>query len=202
MIDINNIAFGYKTRSPLFEEITVSIGAGDILGVTGDNGSGKTTLLKVIAGYLRHTEGTINYHKSDPKIAFIPANLDYFLLPWYRVHQNISFFQSGGVSLGTIESFNLKEISSYLPHVRNHFGENFVYSLSSGEKAVVAFACALHARPDLIILDEIFSNTTRAVSLKMIEIIKAKVKVPIIFTSHTTEFMEMLSTKTVKIPKC
>ncbi len=199
MIDIFDLSYGYDKEHPLCEHISLSIEKGDIVSIVGDNGSGKTTLLKVIAGYIPALNGTIDYHINPPTIAFIPANLDYFLLPWYKVYQNISFFQTKGRKLGEVGGFSIAEIRKYLPSARDHFGDSFVYSLSSGEKAVLAFTCAIHSSPDLIILDEIFSNTTRAVSHKMIDIMKNEISVPIIFTSHTKEFVDVLSNKTIQV---
>jgi len=200
MIEIVDVTYGYESKHPLAKHINLTIEKDDIVAIVGDNGSGKTTLLKVIAGYIPALEGTINYHIAKPTIAFIPANLDYFLLPWYKVYQNISFFQTKGQTLGDINSFSIDEIKKYLPNTRNHFGGNYVYSLSSGEKAVVAFICAIHANPDIIILDEIFSNTTKTVSCKIIDVIKNEIKVPILFTSHIKEFVDSLGNKTLFVP--
>ncbi len=199
MIEISNVAYGYNQNHPLAENINLVVEEGDIVAIVGENGSGKTTLLKVIAGYISPLCGTITYHTSRPTIAFVPSNLDYFLLPWYKVYQNISFFKTKGKTLGEVGDFSIEEIRKYLPNSRDHFGNNPVYSLSSGEKAVLAFLCAIHANPDLIILDEIFSNTTKSVSHKMIDIIQHKINIPIIFTSHTTEFVDRLSNKTLSL---
>jgi ABC-type multidrug transport system ATPase subunit len=195
MIKINNLSYGFKTTGVLAKNVNLTICDNDRLAIIGENGSGKTTFLHIIAKHLPISNGEIIYPTDDYRIIFIPANLDKFLFPWYKVGQNISFYKTNGISLNKIDASINKLIEKYLENKNKNFHENYIYTLSSGEKAVIAFICALYSKPNLIILDEIFSNTSRIVSYKIIQTIKDELKIPVIFTSHTKEYIEELSNK-------
>ena len=48
-------------KNVLFENLTISLNAGDYVIVHGDNGAGKTTLLKIIAGLIKQDQGTLTF---------------------------------------------------------------------------------------------------------------------------------------------
>ena len=52
MIEIKNLRFKYGKNKPLFEDFSISLESGKIIGLFGKNGAGKTTLLKLNAGLL------------------------------------------------------------------------------------------------------------------------------------------------------
>lgn len=195
MIEIINISYGYANKI-LAENISKSILPRDRVGIVGGNGVGKTTLLKIIAKHHKPISGEIIYSKKDMKIVFVPANLNYFLLPWYNVKQNISFFLTGKEINNNNACGKLEDINQYLCNKEPDFLDKYVYCLSSGEKAVTALVCALSSDPDLIILDEIFSNVSNKVAIKIIDKL-ISTEAPVIFTTHAVSYMDKLATDTI-----
>lgn len=63
LLDVRNVnkSFGVK----VIDELSVSVAAGDALGIVGPNGAGKTTLLNMIAGDLHPDTGTIEFDSHD-----------------------------------------------------------------------------------------------------------------------------------------
>lgn len=57
-LKIENLSCGYDEKN-VFENINLSVNAGEILGITGNNGVGKTTLVRCIAGLHKQSEGQI-----------------------------------------------------------------------------------------------------------------------------------------------
>ena len=75
-LDFKEISFNYPTReTPVIEKLSLSLGSGEVLCVTGANGSGKTTLTKLIVGLLEPSEG---YISADA------VNLKQLSLEWWR----------------------------------------------------------------------------------------------------------------------
>lgn len=201
MITLNNIKYSYNDgRIILDKPLSCTIQREDRVAILGENGTGKTTLLKIISKYMNPSEGLVE-HEKECKIAFIPSNLSSLLLSWYSVGQNIAFYNNNGSSLNLTDEMHqnsLKQIECFLDKSDENFLEKRIHSLSGGEKAVVSYIIAKLTRADLIILDEIFANTSNAVSYRIIEDI-IELKLTIIFTSHTPEFIKKLSLKQINI---
>jgi ATP-binding cassette, subfamily B, bacterial len=65
-IDLEGVTFSYPdTRRPALDDVTVTIGAGEIVALVGENGSGKTTLAKLIAGLYPPARGRILWNGVD-----------------------------------------------------------------------------------------------------------------------------------------
>ncbi|MBN1885034.1 MAG: ATP-binding cassette domain-containing protein [Candidatus Krumholzibacteriota bacterium] len=62
VLNVTGLSFGYDAGSPLFDDLSFSVGPWDRLCVVGPNGKGKTTLLKILAGRLAPDGGEISYN--------------------------------------------------------------------------------------------------------------------------------------------
>ncbi|KAI5463410.1 P-loop containing nucleoside triphosphate hydrolase protein [Mariannaea sp. PMI_226] len=63
LISLENVAFRYSAKTPLIvQDITISVGMGDRVGILGLNGAGKSTLIKMLVEKTRPTSGTIANH--------------------------------------------------------------------------------------------------------------------------------------------
>jgi ATP-binding cassette subfamily F protein 3 len=60
VMQVNEATFSYEERTPLINDLSINIGAGDRVCVIGKNGLGKTTLMKLMAGVLSPLRGEIN----------------------------------------------------------------------------------------------------------------------------------------------
>lgn len=58
MIQLENIDFGYNSRSGLFKNLTLSFDSGRVYGLLGKNGTGKTTMIKLMTGLLKPKSGS------------------------------------------------------------------------------------------------------------------------------------------------
>lgn len=78
LFEINQLSAGYGSGKVL-ENISLSVGEKDFIGVIGPNGGGKTTLLKVILGLIKPLNGTITFNESlagRNRIGYLPQMSD------------------------------------------------------------------------------------------------------------------------------
>jgi iron(III) transport system ATP-binding protein len=151
-------SFGKETFS--LQGISFSIHEGEVLALLGESGSGKTTLLRIIAGF-EHTDSgsvTMNGKVLNDSKTFVPAEQrsiglvfqDYALFPHLTVEKNIAFGQKKGSGKSVSEWLELVG----LPGME----KRFPHELSGGQQQRVAIARSLAAEPQLLLMDEPFSN--------------------------------------------
>ena len=144
--------------------VTLGLRAGDIGVLIGPSGCGKTTLLRAVAGLETVTAGEIRLTKSvvsSPTLS-VPPELrrigmvfqDYALFPHLSVGRNVAF---GIHALPRAEQ--AARVAEVLHLVGLEANEHrFPHELSGGQQQRVALARALAPRPQLMLLDEPFSN--------------------------------------------
>jgi iron(III) transport system ATP-binding protein len=164
MLQVNNISFSYDKEKPTLKNITLSLKPGEHLSVMGESGCGKSTLLKVVYGLLDVNEGTLFWNDHQilgpeyhlvPGMEFfkyVPQNFD--LMPFTTVAENISKF------LSRFFPEEAKQRTQELLEVieMEEFANVKVKTLSGGQQQRVAIARALAKEPELLLLDEPFSQ--------------------------------------------
>ena len=136
---------------------------GEIVCLLGPSGVGKTTILRSIAGLQKISKGEIFLNNrlissSDTHIEPEKRNIalsfqDNSLFPHYNVIDNINF---GSKRNSGKKSFNSKELIDIL-HL-NSLEKKFPHQISAGEAQRVSLARSLISKPDLLLIDEPFSN--------------------------------------------
>ena len=147
----------------IIKGVDLSVPAGSVVTIIGPNGSGKSTLVKTLAGLLRAREGDILLKGESVKELSAPrrvrAGISY-VPQEYNVFRNLTVlenlkiaheFMSGGrTRKGPVISEELVELFPELPSRFKALAGN----LSGGQRQMLAFACALTVKPDLLMLDE------------------------------------------------
>ena len=157
MLDCQNLLVTYES-TPVLQNLSIYIGAGEIVALTGPSGSGKTTLLRCIAGLEVVESGTILL--SGEEITSKPAHLrriglvfqDNQLFPHLNVAKNISYSL---MIQGTKQKLMDEKVAEVLELVGlTHLSQREVFKLSGGEAKRIAVARALVAQPKVLLLDE------------------------------------------------
>jgi putative spermidine/putrescine transport system ATP-binding protein len=138
--------------------IDLEIAAGEFFTLLGPSGSGKTTTLRLIAGFERADEGTVELAGQD--VTRVPPNernvntvfQDYALFPHMTVGENVAY----GMRVKKVPRTERGErVTEALAMVRlEGYGDRRPSQLSGGQRQRVALARALVNRPRVLLLDE------------------------------------------------
>ncbi len=163
MLEVNNLTvmLGGKT---VISDISLSLERGRIGCLLGPSGCGKTTLLRTIAGFVQPWHGTVRVNGRDVSgtATSVPAEQrgvgmvfqDFALFPHLTARANIAF---GLQELTRNEGqARIDEVVGTLEIA--DFQHKHPHQLSGGQQQRVAVARALAPRPDILLLDEPFSN--------------------------------------------
>jgi len=174
------------------DEVCLTVDRGEILALLGPSGCGKTTFLRLVAGFERPDDGCVRIGGrmvAGPGTYMPPERRrigvvfqDYALFPHLDVAHNIGF------GLGRRRRSRVDEALALVG--LGGLGARYPHELSGGQQQRVALARALAPEPDLILLDEPFSNldaTLREhVRSEVREILRAA-EATAIFVTHDQE---------------
>src|SRR5215471_6285402 len=137
----------------------LSIGSDEVVAVLGPSGCGKSTLLRILAGLLVPTKGDVSYHGRplrglNPGVAIVFQS--FALFPWMTVQQNVRTVLE---ARGTAEDEIGPRVEQAIRTVGlGGFEGAFPRELSGGMKQRVGMARALSVDPELLFMDEPFSQ--------------------------------------------
>ncbi|WP_321283223.1 ABC transporter ATP-binding protein [uncultured Vibrio sp.] len=194
-LSIKNLTCHYDDQTVL-ESLSLEVEQGQIVCLLGASGCGKTTLLKAVAGLLPLSSGQMSLNSLiiDDGENWLPPEQrnigmifqDYALFPHLTVAENIAF----GLKNETAQQKLLKvEEMLGLVHLKG-YGDRYPHQLSGGQQQRVAIARSLAYKPDLLLLDEPFSNIDTQVRHELIREIRKIFKqqgVTAIFVTHSRE---------------
>jgi len=141
--------------------LTFNVPVGELLTLVGPSGCGKTTALRVIAGFQGASGGTVTIRGEQvvgEHVNIAPEKRrvgmvfqEYALFPHISVGENVGY--------GVRGSHRVERVSEVLDLVGLvGYDTRFPHELSGGEQQRVALARALAPAPDVVLLDEPFSN--------------------------------------------
>ncbi len=188
-----DISFG---NHQVLNNLHMDLYPGEILSILGPSGCGKTTLLRIIAGLETPSRGTI--YLKNQKIFGRSTNLeaskrnigmifqDYALFPHLSVEKNILF----GISHlnNKIQVENLERVQK-LTRLGGLL-KRYPHELSGGQQQRVAIARTLATSPNILLMDEPFSNLDASLRLTVrmeIEGILRESNTATIFVTHDRE---------------
>ena len=163
MLDIKNISFSY-TENPVIKNVSFTINKGENIAIIGESGCGKSTLLKLLYGLYDLNEGQISYNEKPilgPKYNLIPGMpymkylaQDFDLSLFETVAENVGKFLSNGFA--NMKKLRVQELLEMVE--MEQFSNVKTKYLSGGQMQRVALVRVLALEPEVILLDEPFSQ--------------------------------------------
>ncbi len=164
-LTVESLGFSYpRNPDPALDGISLTVPNGEVLSLLGKSGSGKSTLLRLVAGLERPSRGTISIDGADiagphnftrpekRNIGLVPQGCDLF--PHLTVARNIAY----GLRKWSRER-QRERVTELLEQIDlPDYARRLPAELSGGEVQRIALARALAPKPQLLLLDEPFSN--------------------------------------------
>ena len=206
-ITFTNFSLSYDKKTVL-QDVKLSLPAGSLTVISAQTGSGKTALLESIAGLTQHfhhgdvdgslTIGALDRNATAPRltaglIGFVPQNVRLgFAAASAREELEFGLRVSGhprtqasARASELIEQFTLQ-----------HFADQPIELLSSGEATKVAIAAALAVEPQILLLDEPLADldaTSRTELIEHLQNIRHSSNITIVLAEHHTAGLEVLN---------
>jgi iron(III) transport system ATP-binding protein len=169
-VRLSGVSRGYGPVAAV-RNLDLEVGRGEILALLGPSGCGKTTTLRLIAGFEAPESGTVEIGGrtvAGPGTNVAPEKRrvgmvfqDYALFPHLTVAQNVAYGLPGGKKRkarveAVLALAHLDGLQDRMPH-----------ELSGGQQQRVALARALAPEPEVVLLDEPFSNLDAALRTRV-----------------------------------
>ncbi|MBP7580291.1 MAG: ABC transporter ATP-binding protein, partial [Vogesella sp.] len=163
LLELQSVSQRYGDKA-VVNDMSFTLQQGEIACLLGSSGCGKTTVLRCIAGFEPLAGGEIQLagRRIASVASSVPAHLrqigmvfqDYALFPHLNVQENVGF------GLGKLSrSEREARVMAVLEVVGlAAYAQAFPHELSGGQQQRVALARALAPKPQLLLLDEPFSN--------------------------------------------
>ena len=161
LLEVKNLCFGYNKGQHTLQNVSFSIGKGEMVSIVGRNGAGKSTLSKLICGFETQDSGGIYLNGKDLKDENIRRRAKHIGYVMQNPNQMISktmIYDEVAMALqgsGLTEKQILEKVDDTLKVCGLYPFRNWpVSALSFGQKKRVTIASVLVQDPELILLDE------------------------------------------------
>jgi branched-chain amino acid transport system ATP-binding protein len=159
MLTLENVSAGYGNLE-IVHDVTLEVGAGEVVAIIGANGAGKTTTLRAISGLVPLSSGRISFEEESlvgkrpheiVKKGLVQVPEGRSLFGGLTVLENLTM---GGYthSAGEREA-TLREVYELFPILKER-RDQVASTMSGGQQQMVAIGRALMAKPRLLMLDE------------------------------------------------
>ena len=196
-VEIENLSFAYPgSDKKLFNNLDLTLNAGDRLAVIGENGVGKSTLLKLMMGELTPQFGSIKWTEK--------ARLGYYAQDHaedFKSDTNLTDWVSEYARANAAEGEDLETL------IRGTLGrllfsgdevKKAVRVISGGEQGRMIFGKLMLMKTNVLVMDEP-TNHLDMESIESLNTSLEKFKGTLVFVSHDREFVSSLATRILEI---
>jgi ABC-2 type transport system ATP-binding protein/lipopolysaccharide transport system ATP-binding protein len=179
----------------VFENISFSLKQGESIGLCGKNGSGKSTLLKIIADIMEPSSGSVKVNGKMIPLISMGAGFSNELTGIENLYINASLFGKTNKQIDELYG----DIVSFAG-IENFMDTKLKY-YSSGMRARLSFAIAIHMQPDILLADEVLAVGDKEFKDKCQKKVKELRKngMALVFVSHDEKSVENFCDRSISL---
>jgi NitT/TauT family transport system ATP-binding protein len=200
VVSLKNVSKSYDGHV-VVADLSLTVTAGEIVALLGQTGAGKSTILNMIMGQTAPTVGDVRVNGSDPHAdadalrGFLAVSFQTDrLLPWRTAERNVAL---GMEYLRVPKQERLKRARAWLNRVKlseiHH--RKYPHQLSGGMRQRVSLARAMSIDPELVLLDESFSQldhtTSKVLRDDFVALVREFKKTCLLITHRIDDAVEM-----------
>ncbi len=153
MIRISNLSFSYKKGNNIFEDFSLDIEKGKVIGLLGKNGTGKSTLLYLLTGLLHAQKGEIRFNGTDVKRREPNTLQETFIVTEEFELPNITLKRYVDATAPFYPRFSHEQLKNYLEVFEMPMDVK-LGELSMGQKKKAYISFALATNTNFLVMDE------------------------------------------------
>ena len=193
-LELDDVSFSHNGKK-LWQNVSVRIESGDIVGITGPSGSGKSTLLQVLLGFYPPQSGRILVNKKEAQAIGVQRRSAYVKQEEFFMHDQLPVNVTMRSKVNDEKRYEAVHKVSGLRHFTTDLDEHQLYqegrNISGGQRQRISLARALYKDADLLVLDEPFSeldHVAEDIFLKHLKDLSAEGKMIVLVTHNKKAF--------------
>ncbi len=189
----------------VLDDVSFTVGAGEVVAVVGPSGCGKSTLLSILGGLLEPSGGAAELRGSAPAESLNPLTFvfqDFALLPWCTAAQNVEFPLLHATSDPAARRAVVEDVLRRTG--LSDFGKAYPKQLSGGMRQRVGIARALAVSPAILLMDEPLSaldSQTRELLTEDFIRLLADAAIGAVYVTHNLEEAVRLADRVVVLSR-
>ena len=196
-LEAKNLCFRYSEKSPwILNDISLTVSAGERVGIVGPSGCGKSTLAKILSGYERPNSGELFYNgKPLPDKGYCPVQMIY-------QHPELSVNPRWKMAKILNEAWNPDEKLLEKMGIEKAWLTRGPSELSGGELQRFCIARALSPQTNILVCDEITTMLdviTQAQVWNVLIDIAEERKMGMVVITHNIELANRVCTRIVEV---
>jgi len=202
VLEFHDVGLAYDDGAPVLDGVSLTVEAGQVVGLLGRNGAGKTTLIRIAMGMLAPRSGGVRVFGEDPRVDVVGVRRR---IGYVSEVQELPSY----LSVQDVFTMHRSLYPTWDDDVAGELCSRFelpvgakVAKLSKGQARQVALLCAISHRPELLILDEPAGGLDPAARREFLETSirhLGDTGSTILFSSHHMADVERMASRLVMI---